>query len=83
MCSAGLNANLDEVIDQNAKFCEKKATHLFIHGRQSSIEDIAVCLANIDCVSHFFIGESHNGSPLIVECIRELADILTMIEIKR
>ena len=35
MRSAGLNTNLDDAIDQHAKFSEKKSTKLFIHGRRA------------------------------------------------
>ena len=48
---AGLSIRLDEIVEQNSKFCERKSTKGFIGGRQWDVSDNASLLANICCLS--------------------------------
>ena len=82
MRDVGLNANLDDAINQNYKFCKKKVMRLFICSRKNKLDNVAVCLANVNCISHFFINKADNGLLLIAEFIRELADIIAIVEVK-
>ena len=68
ICRAGLDTNLDKVVDQNNKFSQRKSTNLFIYGYQESPEDVAAGITNFINISLFIINES-NGTPLIIKML--------------
>ena len=84
MCKAGLDANLDDVVNQNEKFSQRKSTSLFINGRQSIIDDVAAGAANLINTCLFIADDEDNyGTPLIVVLCRRIADFITGREFRR
>ena len=55
----GLNIKLDEIVEQNSKFCERNLTKGFIGDRQWDVSDSASLLANIYCLSNFMADISY------------------------
>ena len=69
-----LLASLEEEIEQNEKFCEKKSTTSFIDGRKDHINDIISTIANIACVAKFIL--ESKDCPLVISFIMEVAETI-------
>jgi len=59
MVYAGQNIKLDEAVEQNEKFCEKRSTKAFLGGRQERMEDVIGLLANAWGLSSFMVEDDH------------------------
>ena len=59
MVYAGQNIKLDEAVEQNDKFCEKRSTKAFLGGRQDRMEDVLGLLANAWGLSAFMMDDSN------------------------
>ena len=75
-----LLATLEEEIEQNEKFCEKKSTISFIDRRKDHINDIISTIANIVCLAQFILESTE--CPLVISCLMEIADIVSSPEFK-
>ena len=80
----GLNIRLDEIVEQNTKFCERKSTKGFVGGRQCDVSDNVSLLANTHCLSNFMVVESSNQNiPLSTFITKDLADLLSSKQTKK
>ena len=52
---SSLLASLEEEIEQNEKFFEKKSTTSFIDNRKDNVNDIVSTIANIACIAKFIL----------------------------
>jgi len=78
MRRAGLDANLDDVVKQNKKYSQRKATSLYINGRQSTVDDVAAGVANVINIYLFMVDdEDQFGIPLIIIVLRRITDFIT------
>lgn len=62
MVYAGQNIKLDEAVEQNEKYVEKRSTNAFLGGRQERMEDVLGLLANVWGLSAFMMDDDNKMS---------------------
>ena len=76
------NVEVEQMIDQPA---EKRAgirKEVFLKGRQNNLKDVIVFIANIIALGIFWVKVDGNDSPMILNILLDIADLLSSMEYK-
>ena len=76
------NVEVEQMLDQPA---EKRAgirKEVFLKGRQNTLEDVVVLIANIIALGRFWVQVGGDDSPMILNILLDIADLLSSREFK-
>ena len=67
--------SLEEEIEQNEKFCEKKSTTSFVNSRKEYLNHIIPTIANIICLTEFTLEQ--DDCSIVITRLVDITDILS------